>query len=233
MAFLYTKAAIHKTIRDVRKAANVFSLCSLALSVAVPLVAVIQKRQILLVHVALLALSVLFAAITLLAYIRERKQPSKKTKRVFQWLKRVLRGVNLGFIFYGFLLSEGATSNISSVFSIFIAIAWTAELLLSLLVHAVEKRAEYFLQGIMEDVKNVPILNDFVANGLGREFRYDGEKTAEIRELEAVIDEHRDEWQAKERENKQKSKLRRKIRRTAFLNSLRTKNKPEKDNQNQ
>lgn len=231
MAFLYTKAAIHKTIQDIRKATNIFSLCSLALSIAVPLVAVLQKRQILLVHIALLVASLAFGAVTLVAFLKECKQPNKKTKLLYRRTKRILRGVNLAFIFYGFLLSDGATSNLSAVFSVFSAMAWTAELLLSLLIHAVEKRAEYFLQGFMEDVKNVPFLNDIVANGLGREFCYDGEKTSKMQELETIIDEHKDEWQAKAQANKQKTKLRRKMRRYTLLKAFLPKQKSEKDQQ--
>lgn len=220
MAFLYTRAALQKTIKDIRKIETFLCVCSHILAIAAPLIAVLQKRPVLSVHIALLVLSIVFAVVTICTRKKENKKTTKKAKRTLQWIRRALRGINLAFIFYGFAISDGKTFDVSAVFSLFNAIAWSAELLLSLLIDAVEKRAEYFLQGFMEDVKDIPFLNNFVANGLNREFAYGDAKSREISELEQIIAEHKDEWDAKKLENKQKNVLRRKLRRKERTISL-------------
>lgn len=223
MLFLHTRAAIHKTAQDFKKIGNIFLVFSNIFSILIPFFAILQRKPIVVVNVLLLTLSIALTFISIFC-IKIGKKSKSKLKRI----KLVFRGFNITFSMYGFCLSGGNISNISSIISILITITWILEVLISIITYAIEKQLEYFIQGFIEDIKNIPILNDIVTNGLQREPNFTQEKTKEIKELETIIDKHKQEWVKAKKEkhkiNKEKNKQRRKIRAQEILKKLNLKN---------
>ena len=170
----YTKSVLVKTVEDLKSIAFYAALTLQILQVGYLIYALCVGLGILAANIILLILTSAYLSFMLyLHWGTVGKKLQTILKRVYQWSKRAIKLFTLGVSVYGLWITASETittkSLISIILLVFMLIAWVLEILFSLILMVVERRASLLLDAMKMDFEPVFKAKNFIDKIRGRE----------------------------------------------------------------
>lgn len=158
--FDYTRSIFNKTVEDFKSIAFFSALLLQIFQVGYLIYALCIRSGILIANVVLLTLSTAYLGFMLYIHWQDVAKTTKKLlKNIYRWCKRIIKLFTLGVSVYGLCITATDTltakSLISIVFLVFMVIAWVLDLLFSLMVMVIERRANLFFDAMKMDFEPV------------------------------------------------------------------------------
>lgn len=127
-------------------------------------------------------------------------------KRIYQWSKRAIKLFTLGISVYGLWITASETittkSLISIILLVFMLIAWVLEILFSLILMVVERRASLLLDAMKMDFEPMFKAKNFIDKIRGKEVEEELVSTKSRNLLTKMNTERKERLQAKKLERK-------------------------------
>ncbi|MBR2646472.1 MAG: hypothetical protein IKD47_02815 [Clostridia bacterium] len=204
----YTKAAVKKTLEDLKKAWRIFRYCSQAITLAYLIYAIFAKVGNLVVNAVLLGLFVAYTAFDILTAKRE-KELKKTRKRVWHGYKIArlcVKAFTLGVTLYGGYAATAYVSPTGVVFTTLMLLLWMLETLLEVLVLVAENRVGLLLECLQKDweqfTKPATAVGNFFKKITGKEVEPPREDSRAIAMLGERIAKDKEEKRRKKAEKK-------------------------------
>ncbi len=174
----YTKSIFAKTVEDLKIIAFYTALILQVLQVGYLIYALCIGLGILIANVILLILTASYLGFMLYLHWGTVGETLKTIlKSVYQWSKRVIKLFTLGISVYGLCITASETittkSLISIILLVFMLIAWVLEILFSLILMVVERRATLLLDAMKMDFEPVFKAKNFFDKIRGKEVEED------------------------------------------------------------
>ncbi len=211
--FKYTKAAIYKTIDDIKKTARTFEFLLAFFQIPFALYNLIKKRGIPAVNVSFLIISTAYFILYLIASRAisdakektERKKWKKvksKAKRITKWIKRPVQLYSIGVLIYGITIASEELNVISIVLLFLQLITFLVSFIVDILAIIIERKARFFVEAWQADWDSLKEpgrkIGNIVKGIFGKELTPKPEET----KTEQILDEYLQ--QRKEQEEKEK-----------------------------
>lgn len=211
--FEYTKHVFDQTVEDVKRITNAVQLATEIIYIAYLVYAIAVSAGIVAVNVALLIISAIYFAFTLVMNEREAGKNDKKfkgsVKKAYKISKYIIQIPTLVVAIITLSTVESDRVTFSLLFTVLMILGYVMSVLLSVLTAVVESRAKRFMVAIEADVE--PIMK--VINGIKKlkgdkiEPREHDQTKEKIRsELDLVISKSRQEKKEKETADRLKRK---------------------------
>ena len=225
----YTKAAVDKTIRDIKNTAETITIGSQLIYIAYLAYAIIVTLGNTVINSILLALSVGYFIFYLVYFRRSQKESAtvrRTVKRTYKYTKLLLNSFTLGATIWGIYIAAKNVSAVSVVLATIIAGGWLASVIVELIVYFVESHyllitlaIEQDWRGITETVtRPVTAVSDFIKRATGHEVKdTDGKEekkpTRRMRLLDKLVTRRKEEKALKKEEKKRKKEEKRATKR--------------------
>ena len=203
----YTKSVFAKTVEDLKSIAFYAALTLQILQVGYLIYAICVGLGILAANIILLILTAAYLGFMLYLYWGTvEKKIQTILKRIYQWSKRAIKLFTLGISVYGLWITASETittkSLISIILLVFMLIAWVLEVLFSLILMVVERRASLLLDAMKMDFEPVFKAKNFIDKIRGREVEEELVSTKSRNLLTKMNTERKERLQAKKLERK-------------------------------
>ena len=211
--FKYTKAALYKTIDDIKKTARVFEFILAFFQIPFAIYNLATNHGIRAVNIAFLVISSTYFILYLIASQAisdatekaERKKWKKiksKAKRTAKWIKRPVQLYSIGVLIYGITIAT-EESNVISIILVFLQlITFLISFIVDILGIIIERKARFFIEAWQADWDNFKEpgrkIGNVVKTIFGKELTPKHEET----KTEQILDEYLQ--QRKEQEEKEK-----------------------------
>ena len=203
----YTKSVFAKTIEDLKSIAFYSALILQTLQLGYLIYALCVGLGILVANIILLLLTSAYLGFMLYLHwgtVGKKLQSIMKT--TYQWSKRAIKLFTLGISVYGLWITASETittkSLISIILLVFMLIAWVLEVLFSLILRVVERRASLLLDAMKMDFEPVFKAKNFIDKIRGREVEEELVSTKSRNLLTKMNTERKERLQAKKLERK-------------------------------
>ena len=203
----YTRSVFAKTVEDLKSIAFYTALTLQILQVGYLIYALCVGLGILVANVILLLLTSAYLGFMLYLHwgtVGKKLQSIMKT--TYQWSKRAIKLFTLGISVYGLWITASETittkSLISIILLVFMLIAWVLEILFSLILMVVERRATLLLDAMKMDFEPVFKAKNFFDKIRGREVEEEIVSTKSRGILTKINAERKERLRAKKQEKK-------------------------------
>ena len=151
-----TKAALNKTIRDIKKVIFLFTLVGLLVNIASLVYSLIKEDGNTIVNCILLGITTAYALFYLITTNFGKELDGKKSlkkigKRVFKWMKRLVKVYTISVAIYGLFIGSNILSPLFILLTVGQVLAVVLGLIFDLIIIIVERRAQLFIDGFMAD----------------------------------------------------------------------------------
>lgn len=207
----YTKAAIEKTVADLKRFGFTFNIATEIFSILYLIYAIAVGGGYLIANIILAALSLSY----LIFYVITHNNPDAKaacvlTKAAYKWVKLGIKAFTLGVTVYGIYIATEHVTLVSIVMASAMVISWTLNVILTLSINYFSAKAKFIIAAIEADFENMlrPVekVGNFIKKVRGQEI---AEKPAPSKTrilLESTVLEYREKKKA-EKEEKLKERL--------------------------
>ena len=241
----YTKAAIEKTVADLRRFGFIFNVATEMFSILYLIYAIAVGGGYLIANIILAVLSLSY----LIFYVitgnnSDAKAARVLTKAAYKWVKLGIKAFTLGVTVYGIYIATEHVTLVSIVMASAMIISWTLNVILTVTINYLSSKAKFIIAAIEADFENVlrPVekVGNFIKKVRGQEIeeKQMPDKTRIL--LESTVYEYREKRKA-EKEEKIKERLRKreeaikerklqKIKEREEKRALRYKKKADKNN---
>lgn len=152
----YTRAALKKTVDDIKRLVFIYTIASLLLYIAYLVFASITGIGHLYANIALAAISVAYLIFYIIAGVQKYKgTASKKVKHFYKWAKITLNAFTLGIAIYGAF--SNAASGETVIITALLFVVWAIQVIFELLSIAIERRLTLFSAALSKDF--APVMN--------------------------------------------------------------------------
>ena len=208
----YTKAAIEKTIADLKRFGFIFSVATEIFSIIYLIYAIAVGGGYLIANIILAVLSLSY----LIFYVTTNNNPNAKaarvlTKAAYKWVKLGLKAFTLGVTIYGIYVATDHLTLVSVLMAAAMTISWTLNLVLTVTINYFASKAKFIMAAMEADFENImrPVekVGNFIKKVRGEEIE---EKPAPDKTrilLDSTVQEYREKKKA-ERLAKTKERLR-------------------------
>lgn len=209
----YTKAAIDKTISDLKRFAYFFNIAAQILSIAYLMYAIALNVGYLYANIVLCAITVIYTVFYIFAFRGNgNKEEREVVKRAFKWIKLGVKAFSLVVAVYGVYIATEHTTLVSIVLAALNVISWTLQVILTLTLTFVENRATLIVDAIRADIDNVkrpfePVGN-FIKKVKGEEIAPKEPPSKNRRYLDEVVLKYRQKREQKKAEEKARKRER-------------------------
>ena len=180
----YTKAAVDKTIRDIKNTAETITIGSQLIYIAYLAYAIIVTLGNTVINSILLALSVGYFIFYLVYFRRSQKESAtvrRTVKRTYKYTKLLLNSFTLGATIWGIYIAAKNVSAVSVVLATISAGGWLVSVIIELIVYFVESHVDLIMLGLAQDKREIteavtrPVtaVSDFIKRATG----HDGKDT--------------------------------------------------------
>ena len=215
----YTRAAINKTVADLKKFNFIFNIVIQLLYVFYLIYAIFAPAGSLWVNVVLSVVSVGYLVFYTVTYDdgRENRRIRIITRRWYKWFKISLRAFTLGTMIYGIYAASTHLTVISLTFVAFMIVGWMLQVIFELVVMFAESKLQFLYEGIKADFENITkparVAKDVIMKIAGKE----PEPKPEPTKHRLILNEHvaflRAERARKKEERKAEKKLKKQQKR--------------------
>lgn len=151
-----TKAALNKTIRDIKKIIFLFTLVGLLVNIALLVYSLIKGDGNTIVNCILLGITTAYALFYLITTNFGKELDGKKSlkkigKKVFKWMKRLVKVYTIAVAIYGLFVGSNILSPLFILLTGGQILAVVLGLIFDLIIIIVERRAQLFIDGFMAD----------------------------------------------------------------------------------
>ena len=155
-----TKAAFNKTVRDIKKLIFLFTLIGLFVNIASLAYSLIKKDSGAIVDWILLGVTLAYALFYLITTNFGKELDGKKSlkkigKRVFKWMKRLVKVYTFTVAIYGLFAGSDILSPLFILLTIGQILAVVLGLIFDLIIVIIERRAQLFIDGFMADTEGI------------------------------------------------------------------------------
>ena len=155
-----TKAAFNKTVRDIKKLIFLFTLIGLFVNIASLAYSLIKKDSGAIVDWILLGVTLAYALFYLITTSFGKELDGKKSlkkigKRVFKWMKRLVKVYTFTVAIYGLFAGSDILSPLFILLTIGQILAVVLGLIFDLIIVIIERRAQLFIDGFMADTEGI------------------------------------------------------------------------------
>ena len=156
----YTRSVFTKTIDDFKRITFLSALFLQIFQVGYLIYALCIGSGITVANIVLLVLSTAYLGFMLyIHWVNVAKATKKLLKNIYRWCKRAIKLFTLGVSIYGLCITATAPittqSLISIIFLVFMVIAWVLDVLFSVILSILEKRANLFFDAMKMDFEPV------------------------------------------------------------------------------
>lgn len=220
----YTKAAIKKTVDDFKRLDYIRNLATQLLYVAYLVYAVCTPAGKLWADIPLLALSVAYLVVFLVATNQNATQKQKKFKKlcasIFTRCKQVIKLFTILVMIYGIYAATTHMTAISVVLCAFTIVGWILQVVFEVILKYFLNRAHFILEGMEADyetmLKPVKSVGNFFKKVAGKEIEPEKEKSKNRLWLDDKVAENK----AAKRQEKLEERLRKKQARADEKNTV-------------
>ena len=220
--FSYTRAAIDKTIRDIKLISNFISVSTQVIYILYLIYAIAANTGTLWANICLLCVSVpyfVFHVICLGKIEPKMKLAKGSVRHSYKTVKLLLNGITLSATIYGIYVAANNISPITVVLAAITTIGWLLGVLTEIVTYFIENRKELIITAFEADIeslkdtvtKPVTVVSDFIKKATGQKIEEEKPKptkkrllldklVAERRERRRAERERRREQAAKEKE---------------------------------
>ena len=203
----YTKAAIEKTIGDLKKFAYFFNIAVQLFSVAYLVYAIVLRVGYVYANIALCAVTVSYTVFYIIAFRTDkRREENAEIKTAFKWIKLGIKAFSLVVAVYGVYIAAEHTTLVSIVMASINVISWLLQLILTITVGFVESRANLIADAIKADIDNAKRPLDAVGNIIkrvrGEEVEPKEPPTKNRIYLDGIVQKYREKKEAKRAEER-------------------------------
>ncbi|MBQ2737337.1 MAG: hypothetical protein IJF38_01500 [Clostridia bacterium] len=217
----YTRAAVDKTIRDIKNTANAITIGSQLIYIAYLTYAIIVTLGNTVINSILLTLSVGYFIFYLIYFKRAQKENvavRRTVKRTYKYTKLLLNSFTLGTTIWGIYIAARNVSAVSVVLATVSAGGWLISVIIELIVYFVESHVDLIMLGLAQDKRElteavtrpVTAVSDFIKRATGHEDkdadRKEEKKPARKQRLLDKLVSRRKEEKARKREEKKMRK---------------------------
>lgn len=193
----YTRAAIEKTVTDLKIFGFRFNIATEIFTVLYLIYAVIVGAGYLIANIILGILSLSY----LVFYISTQNNPDAKaarilTKAAYKWIKLGIKAFTLGVTVYGIYIATDHVTLLSVVMASAMVLSWTLNVILTLCINYFSSKAKFIIAAIEADFENMmrPVekVGNFIKKVRGQEIE---EKPAPDKTrilLESTVNEYRE-----------------------------------------
>ena len=158
--FERTAAAFKKTVHDIKKLIFVFTIIGLLVNVASLVYSIIKKEGNSIVDWVLLSITLAYALFYLITTSFGKELDGKKSlkkigKRIFKWMKRLVKVYTIAVAIYGLFAGSDILSPLFILLTVGQILAVVLGLVFDLVVIIIERRAQLFIDGFMADIEPV------------------------------------------------------------------------------
>lgn len=188
----YTRAAINKTVEDLKKANFIFNISIQLIYIFYLIYAIFAPAGSLWVNIVLSVVSVGYLVFYVVTYDdgRESRRIRILTRRWYKWFKISLRAFTLGTMIYGIYAASTHLTVISLTFVAFMIVGWMLQVLFELVVMFAESKLQFLYEGIKADLETVTkparAVGDVIKKITGKE----PEPSPEPSKRRLLLDEH-------------------------------------------
>lgn len=184
----YTKAALKKTVEDVKRVVFIYTIISLLLYTAYLVYASIVGIGNLYANVVLAVISLSYLVFYIVSEKKKlKKSSSKKIKRIYKWSKITVSAFTLGISIYGAF--SNAASDVTIIITVFLFLGWVLQVLLEIISIIIENRIAFFTAALTKDFS--PIMN--VYNKITGRPEEEKEPSRHIEKLDKLVSESKTE----------------------------------------
>lgn len=215
--FKYTKAVLNDIVNDLRKFLMIFTIVTQVFYIGYIIYAIVTGTGNAYVNYVLLAISVIYFAIYLIAIVKKDKATKalkSVTGHVKKILKLLLKAFNLGIALYGMYYATTQINPVSIILTTFMILFWVMQALSEIIYFFAKRRIEMMIAGVQKDTEKISNVKNFFGNTIKK---IKGEKIEEKKPmptkvknyLDRVLEEHKQqkaEKKAKKKEEKKKIK---------------------------
>ncbi len=228
----YTKAAIEKTVADLKRFGFMFNIATEIFSILYLIYAIAVGGGYLIANIILAILSLSY----LIFYVITQNNHDAKsarilTKAAYKWVKLGIKAFTLGVTVYGIYIATEHVTLISIVMASAMVISWTLNVILTISINYFSSKAKFIIAAIEADFENIlrPVekVGNFIKRVRGQEIE---EKPAPDKTrilLERTVYEYREKKKA-EKAEKIKERLRRREEAARERKLMKLKEKEEK-----
>jgi hypothetical protein len=225
----YTRAAVDKTIRDIKNTAETITIGSQLIYIAYLAYAIIVTIGNTVINSILLALSVGYFIFYLVYFKRSQKENAtvrRTVKRTYKYTKLLLNSFTLGATIWGIYIAAKNVSAVSVVLATLSAGGWLVSVIIELIVYFVESHVDLIMLGLAQDKREIteavtrPVtaVSDFIKRATGHEVKdTDGKEekkpTRKMRLLDKLVTRSKEEKALKKQEKKGKKEEKRAAKR--------------------
>lgn len=150
----YTKAALKKTVDDIKKILFIYTVASLILYIGYLIFASIFGIGFMPVNIALAIISAAYLTFYITVTLRQVKGVlSKRIKRLYKWAKILISALTLGIAIYGCVNNPKDIKGF--LVTVILFICWALQLILELLTISIEARLLLFQAALTKDFSPV------------------------------------------------------------------------------
>ena len=208
----YTKAAIEKTVADLKRFGFTFNIATELFSILYLIYAIAVGGGYLAANIILAALSLSY----LIFYVITHNNPDAKaarilTKAAYKWVKLGIKAFTLGVTVYGIYIATEHVTLLSVVMASAMVIGWTLNIILTLCINYFSSKAKFIIAAMEADMENLlrPVekVGNFIKKVRGQEIEEKPVPSKTRILLEHTVKEYREKKKA-ERSETLKERLR-------------------------
>lgn len=213
--FKYTQAMLDKTVLDIKRFLNAFTLCSQLFYIAYLVYAMCTFSGLFAVNFILAIVSTCYLCIYLFTFIdcadtRAEKRSKRRLRQRAGHIDRIVKisgkTITLGVAVYSLYLTADNLNVTSILLTVAMFISWFVEIVLELIAYAFESRKDLFVAAMMRDVEFITKPANAVGNFINRlkgeePVVYETPSDSKTRKLDKILSGWRER---KARENAQK-----------------------------
>ena len=210
----YTTAAFRKIITDVKNVRLIFELFTQLFMVIYLVYSLFTNSNLRITNGILLALTLAYLCfwlqITKNGLTKDEKKLKNRVKKIFKYIKLGFGFFTLGFAVYGVYTNMQTVDFFSLLITVFTVVSFIIKILLLLLEYIANYYKELIRTAVEADVENalkpVHAVGNFTKKLFGKEKEEPADPTKERQILDKLVEEKRQENQAKKEEKKQQKR---------------------------
>lgn len=207
----YTKAAVKHTVEHIKKLDYARNIATQLLYIAYLVYTLIAKVGSQIANGILLALSVAYLIFFLyVTKVKTEKSLKRTGKNLYKHAKRLVKLFNLGVAVYGICITAKHVTPLALLFVAFMIVAWVLQIVFEVLLRAIAKKAQFILEGLEEDYKQltkpVKTVGNFFKKITGKEVQEEAPPSENVIILQEEVQKEKERKRAEKQAKKKKIK---------------------------
>ena len=207
----YTKAAVKHTVEHIKKLDYARNIATQLLYIAYLVYTLIAKVGSQIANGILLALSVAYLIFFLyVTKVKTEKSLKRTGKSIYKHAKRLVKLFNLGVAVYGICITAKHVTPLALLFVAFMIVAWVLQIVFEVLLRAIAKKAQFILEGLEEDYKQltkpVKTVGNFFKKITGKEVQEEAPLSENVVILQEEVQKEKERKRAEKQAKKKKIK---------------------------